>query len=256
MLPHPMVLGASDLAEEIAFARSFADLDLEEHPSHRCCIAIAGFTLLEVQLFAHRVGLPVLDGSHDPTVSGLVLSDLEQTKGYEFNIMLIVNCREGVLPPDDAPEEEAFRHGCLLYVAMTRARDELYLFSSGPVSQWLRKAEGDLHFDLAADVMPLNHEYLSNSPIKMSQSTEQEGKDNNHITGWDYAHTPSALKLSAEALAKLVELVDGTSVRRGDYVQKWRTVKEFKKALEISERTRAMAGPRVQRELRDRLLDL
>lgn len=252
----PMVLQASTLEAELAYARSFAELDLQDHPDHRCCIALAGFTLREVQLYAAKLGLPVLDGTHDPAEAGVVLSDLEQTKGYEFNVMLIVNCREGVLPPRDAPSEEAFRHGCRLYVAMTRARDELYMFSSGEVSPWLRSAAADLELDAAANVMPLDLRYLSDAPARMPEANDRERDDVRKMNGWDYVHTPRALNLSVEGLAKLEELVDGVGLRRGAHARRWRHVEGLRHDLELSERARALFGPKVQDELRRNLAGL
>ena len=137
--PEPYVLRAESFEEEFAYARRLIADHLSARPDDRCCIALAGYSLHEVVVFANRIRVPALDGTHEPHRNPLVLSDLEQTKGYEFNLMVIVNCRENVLPPVDAPKEEAFRHGCRLYVAMTRARNELYL-SYHPIT--IRPAHG------------------------------------------------------------------------------------------------------------------
>jgi superfamily I DNA/RNA helicase len=145
--PEPFVLRASSFEEEFAFARRLVADHFESKPGDRCCIAIAGFTLKEISVFAKALDLPVLDGAKDPGDSFLVLSDLEQTKGYEFGVMIVINCLEGILPPADSPAEEAFRHGCRLYVAMTRAKNELYLSYHNQPSRWLSNARDALSFD-------------------------------------------------------------------------------------------------------------
>ena len=60
----------------------------------------------------------------------MVLSDLEQTKGYEFDLMIIVNCSKGSFPPDHIEEEENLDM-VQLYVAMTRAKEDLIISFSG-----------------------------------------------------------------------------------------------------------------------------
>jgi len=62
-------------------------------------------------------------------VSPIVLSTIHLAKGLEFEVVFIVGCTEGILPhirslTDDNQLEEERR---LLYVAMTRAKDKLYL---------------------------------------------------------------------------------------------------------------------------------
>ena len=103
------------------------------------CIAFAGYSGRDIAAFATRIGGVALNGAYDPRTTGLVYSDLEQTKGYEFDTLIIANCREGVLPAVDAPREEQFRDSCKLYVAMTRAKRELILSFTGAASPWVRQ---------------------------------------------------------------------------------------------------------------------
>ena len=82
---------------------------LEKMGTRNLCVAFAGFSSRDVHEYARKCGVTALDGAYDPTADRLVFSDLEQTKGYEFDVMVVVNCCEDVLPPSDAPEEEQFR---------------------------------------------------------------------------------------------------------------------------------------------------
>jgi len=114
--PKPLVLTAKSLEDEIAFALNQAKDDLRNNPDHKVCIAIAGFSQLEIKRFADQYALNVLDGTIGLQDKPLFLSDLEQTKGYEFDLVIILNCRNGVLPPYEMPQEEQFRDACRLYV--------------------------------------------------------------------------------------------------------------------------------------------
>lgn len=59
------------------------------------------------------------------------VSTVESAKGHEFEVVFIVNAVEGVIPTQVAViEEELYREAARLYVAMTRARDQLFLTCS------------------------------------------------------------------------------------------------------------------------------
>jgi superfamily I DNA/RNA helicase len=95
-----------------------------------------------------RAGLPfkVLD-EHVETVSGQVsISTMRLAKGLEFRAVVVMACDDDIIPlqarietvADDADLEEVYnteRH--LLYVACTRARDDLLVTSVEPASEFL-----------------------------------------------------------------------------------------------------------------------
>ena len=251
--PEPYVLRAETFPEEFAYARRLIADHLSARPNDRCCIALAGYSLQEVVIFAKRIGLPALDGTHEPHRNPLVLSDLEQTKGYEFSLMVIVNCRQNVLPPMDAPKEEAFRHGCRLYVAMTRARNELYLSYHGQPSPWLRRAEGDLSFGDWSEVVALSDEFIVEAPARLANVEEGRKQDLLSLTGRQFNYTEWALGLSTDALNKLDELVEGRGLIRGGRRVKWPTIGDVSIDLESSPLARQLFGPSVQTEVRQRL---
>jgi hypothetical protein len=251
--PEPYVLRAESLENEFAYARRLVADHLHFRPNDRCCIALAGYSLLEVVMFAKRLGLPALDGTHEPHRNPLVLSDLEQTKGYEFNLMVIVNCGKDVLPPLDAPKEEAFRHGSRLYVAMTRARDELYISYHDQPSRWLSSAEGDLSFGNWSDVVALADEFLVNPPVRLATVEHGRTEDVLTLTGRQFNYTEWALGLSTEALNKIDDLVDGRGLSRDGRRVKWPTMRDVANDLETSPLARRLFGPTVQAEVRQRL---
>lgn len=252
--PEPVVLSATSLQEEIAYARQLAHEHLQQNPAEKACIAFAGYTLQEVQKFAQRLDLPVLDGTRPPHENALVLSDLEQTKGYEFNLMIIVNCAEGVLPPADAPKEEAFRHGCRLYVAMTRARDQLYLSYHGTPSIWFDKARSRLTFDDWSQVMNLTAEFVVEPPQRMAEIQDEAHTSVLSLTGRQFNYTHAALGLSTDALQKIDELVDGVGLVRGGHRVKWETMLDAYDDLENQPVARQQFGSTVQAAIRAALL--
>ncbi len=76
----------------------------------------------------------------------LVLSTIHSAKGCEWDVVHIIHAADGMIPSDMAVEDEAGveEERRLLYVAMTRAKDFLYLYF--PLRYYHRKAAfGDAH---------------------------------------------------------------------------------------------------------------
>src|SRR5262249_22274039 len=90
----PMALMADTLEDEIAYARSYASTALANYAKN-VCIAFAGFSTRDISGYAGKCGITALDGIYDPSSDRLVFCDLEQSKGYEFDTMIILNCRDG-----------------------------------------------------------------------------------------------------------------------------------------------------------------
>lgn len=248
----PVVLEADSLEAEIGYARSLANEHLHSNHKHRCCIALAGYTIREVATLAERLGLPVLRGERGPMNEPLVLSDLEQTKGYEFNLVIIVNCREGVLPPEGTAPEESFRHGCRLYVAMTRARDELVLSYHDTATTWLTKTSKLLTFLPWEDVVALDHSLIASPPERLRE-TEPDDSNALNLTGRQFLYTPHARGLSLEAIRKIDELVDGIGLIRNQTRVKWINMATLLEDLERPGKAQQILGSVVQKEVRERL---
>jgi hypothetical protein len=254
--PIPMALAAGSLEEEIAYARAYAATRLERGGARTVCIAFAGFSSRDIQGFAERCGTPALDGVYDPRANGLVFSDLEQTKGYEFDTLIIVGCCDGVLPAKDAPAEEQFRDTCKLYVAMTRAKRELILSFNGAASPWIRAVSGTIETDLWAACEGLDPDLMQGVPeILPEVDPDIQMEDAGALTGLQYVYTSHALGLSLEAQDKLIELVDGKGARaagRGHRVR-WRNVRDLAEDLAGSHRPDNLVGTRVAEDLRSNL---
>lgn len=55
------------------------------------------------------------------------ISTIESAKGHEFSVVFLIGMVEGVIPQEDASDDEIVRDAAVLYVAMTRARDRVIL---------------------------------------------------------------------------------------------------------------------------------
>ena len=169
----PMALMADTLEDEIAYARSYAATALANYAKN-ACIAFAGFSTRDISGYAGKCGVTALDGIYDPSTDKLVFCDLEQSKGYEFDTMIIVNCRDGVLPPHDAPVEESYRASCRLYVAMTRAKRELILSFHDRASPWIADVTETIGTGRWSDIESLNPSRLQGVPDLLPDSSPTE----------------------------------------------------------------------------------
>lgn len=102
----------------------------EEDPSHLC---VAARTRKELEALSARLQQRGLDVSplDQPPRPGVRLSTFHRLKGTEFARVALASVCAGGLPRDDASER------CLLYVASTRARDQLVLAGWGDPSPLL-----------------------------------------------------------------------------------------------------------------------
>jgi len=67
---------------------------------------------------------------NDPNSDKVTLSTIHQAKGMEWPVVMVPWCTEGMFPSSKALEEDRMdEERRLFYVVVTRAKDELYLFS-------------------------------------------------------------------------------------------------------------------------------
>jgi superfamily I DNA/RNA helicase len=82
-----------------------------------------------------------LSGDYIKKPDTVVVSTLNDLKGFEFNLVLIIGCDEGICPASDVAEGEVWRDALRFYVCMTRARDQVYMLYEGAPSPFLRQME-------------------------------------------------------------------------------------------------------------------
>ena len=218
---------------------------------HFVSVACIGFLL---------IGIPVLDGSLDATNGELFLSDLEQTKGYEFDTLAVLNCAENILPPSGAPSEETFRFGCQLYVAMTRARDLLVLSHSGAPSKWLKHSSDVLTWGSWDNYVDIPDTKLIGRPGFLPEvpDSEDDTKAIMKLHGKGFGYTMYARGLSGEILDKLEELVptSGRSRSRNGHRVRWNCVGQLFKDMQAAakeKRPRHIFGPLADRAVLEAL---
>jgi len=136
----PYVLRAEKpgLSSEVDHALSHIQNQDYTSRLYKSCVAFAGLNTLEVDEWANQYQIPLLNEEASLIEQDVFFSDLEQTKGFEFDVMIIVNCKQNAIPNPQLPAEEQYLDACKLYVAMTRAKRELILSYHGQLTSLLQ----------------------------------------------------------------------------------------------------------------------
>lgn len=129
----PFVVRCRSTAEEIGFVATQITelLDDKSKPtnSNICVIAPSQRVRDAVCSELGRRKIPWAELREDTgfDASRVKISTIESAKGHEFANVFIAGLVDGVLPRVNVTEEDLPREAARLYVAMTRARDILYL---------------------------------------------------------------------------------------------------------------------------------
>jgi hypothetical protein len=250
-LSEPLLLKANSLSEEITYAKKHMEDLCAQNLNHNGCIVFAGFKNTEVKAYSKKVGIPVLDGNLDPLNEPIVISDLEQAKGYEFDTVIILNCEAGVLPQDGIHEDEVYRSACQFYVAMTRAKNDLYLSFHAEPSRWLKNTQKIHRVDWSM-VEEIRGQRLMDVPTKLYE--RHDPKDHMDIfsgmTGLEFIYTPTAIGLTVEQQSKLIELVDGRGMFSSSQKinVKWRDMRALISDM-TNPNTKSLLGPQLTMHL-------
>lgn len=95
---------------------------------------------------------PLNDEEDLSEVRGINLGTMHRAKGLEFKVVFVIDCNQGVVPHsftlskmrDQGDYDAAYeRERQLLYVAITRARDEVFVTSVGKPSEFLTSQPGN-----------------------------------------------------------------------------------------------------------------
>jgi superfamily I DNA/RNA helicase len=206
--PKPFLRKGESLEEELLSTLTYLKGLTDEESKEKACIAICGLSIFQVAELASQVGLPSLDGANSLEGGSIFLSDLEQTKGFEFDRVVIVNCNRDVFPSPSLPKEEWYREISKLYVAMTRSKKELVVSYSTTLST-------------VFDGQSLNFrednwkEHLWKKPtvqIDLSKVQVEKGRKNRleGLNGEDFLYTKMAMGISKDLQERLAELVNGS----------------------------------------------
>ncbi len=113
----------------------------------------------------------------------LILSTIHSAKGQEWDVVYILNVVDGCIPSDMATgsKEEIEEERRLLYVAMTRARDHLYLVQPHRFYTGSSRRNGDRHIYaprtrfVPNDLLPLFEHAASGSPAPLDTPVAPSG---------------------------------------------------------------------------------
>lgn len=145
----PRVLPSADRDAELETIFEVIDEWRERYPAEEICLTARTSHLARRYADALRShGLDVvIIKKEEPPGPGIRVATMHRLKGLEFSCVLLAGAREGIVPlaPSQkvAADPEALANHerterALLYVAATRARDQLVATSDGAPSGWLR----------------------------------------------------------------------------------------------------------------------
>ena len=147
--PKPDVRHFATRQEELAYLEKLLPELLEQRPPEEVCLVARTAKLLrdDYQPLLRKLSIPhtVLDKGKEAVGSGVRLANMHRVKGLEFPVMILVAVNAGVLPQRSAANEgdsaaraeQEERERSLLFVAATRARDQLVVTSYGNPSPFL-----------------------------------------------------------------------------------------------------------------------
>ena len=148
--PAPEILVLESKADEVARVSEWISARAKEGVApHEFGIFVrSGAELDRARMAVQQSGIPakVLDENLDTTSGFACVSTMHLAKGLEFRAVVVMACDDEVLPAqqrieavsDEADLEDVYnteRH--LLYVACTRARDQLFVTGVAPASEFL-----------------------------------------------------------------------------------------------------------------------
>lgn len=238
----PLLLKAQDLHSEISYSLSYLNALISEDDGklRKFCIAICGCDQSEVELLGAQLNLDVLTGDTDVVAGQIFISDLEQTKGFEFDSMLILNCSSSVIPHPALPVEESYRELCKLYVAMTRAKTELIVSYTKKPSSFLNNTLENFtsnNWEIYSTKLNLP------SKIEISNKFFNDCASKVDRTAQEVLFLPQAVGLSSTAQEKLLQIVTGTNrFKHGGRQAEWKNFDQFMRDVKAKQTLRAYIG--------------
>lgn len=152
--PKPVIANFAREADEATLILETVHRWMNEVPSESICIAVRTRAAIKDRYapLLQNAGLETVTIEKDPeseaSQPGIRLATMHRLKGLEFSRVLLAGVQDGSMPlkvgGDPADAEGRDRHElqerCLLYVASTRARDELVITGFGTASPLLAGA--------------------------------------------------------------------------------------------------------------------
>ena len=232
--PKPLLLRASSFLKELEYGlgllKAYVD---EEQTTQRYCLAICGYSHAAIEQLGRQLSVPILAANTDVRTARIFISDLEQTKGFEFDGVVVINCSSGVLPHPNLPSEESFRDLCRLYVAMTRAKTQLVVSYVNEPSRFIDAAREcfiEAMFEEYADLLKTNDIELPQQAIPALLNPHAWG-----LAGKAFLKYRDAVGLDRIVQEEILNHVTGVERLRGREKRQleWKTFGAFAKAMEL-----------------------
>lgn len=212
--PNPLLLKANSIVEEFCYAINYLkDLALSVEKNQRFCVVICGYSQSSIEILGKTQKLPVLSAKIDVRDHQIFISDLEQTKGFEFDTVVIINCTSTIIPHPMLPIEESFRDLSRLYVAMTRAKTQLLISYHGNPSKFIEVArdtftEGDFSEHVENIIIDdVNFPHSAIPELKNPEVLKYSGKS--------FLKSPDAVGLSRSVQDAILKSVTGKNLISG-----------------------------------------
>ncbi len=207
--PKPFLRVAQSVDEEFTSAYEYLKLTLDNFKKEKGCIAVCGMTAFDLVKVSEHYNIPLLSGNNDLNEGNIYLSDLEQTKGFEFDKVIVINCSSSIFPSKSLPKEEWHREISKLYVAMTRAKKELTISYTGQVSSAFENCGEFFTNDQWRDHIQLEETMKLNSK---DASDKMQSEISLGLNGKEFLYTKEAKGISRELQNKLIDLVAGKTI--------------------------------------------
>ena len=242
--PVPLIIESDSLPHEIASALDYAKSEIMENSGWKVCLAFCGFSAFEISKYAEKMDCCVLDSNAKLSDGSIFFSDLEQTKGFEFDIVIIVNASHGVIPHKNTDEKERLRDLTQFYVALTRAKSQLVVSFSGEKSEFLSSTDDHLLEASWSDYLDESPAGAA-SPIRIDELREDVDFPDAvpFMSGNHFLCTEAAIGLESLLIAKLRNIVPGTSKTRGQSLVQWKNIGSAYDSCRNDVKSRQAFGP-------------
>jgi len=221
--PKPFIRKVQNLNFEFTYAARYLKDILDN--DQKGCIVFAGINYYDVTSIGKELKYPVLNGRNDLAEGSIFLSDIDQTKGFEFDRVIIINVNKDIMPNPELPQDEWFREVSKIYVAMTRAKKELIITFSNELSPIFEKSISlftvntwDDYFVGIDKIKP--KQFRLNNSRSASDSIKK-------LTAKEFLYTKRAVSLSSEAQLKLMETVNGNKTTLNGEQIEWPNLGSF-----------------------------
>lgn len=246
--PKPFIRKSIDISQE--FNHSLFYLKSILNDNSKGCIAIAGFGYYDVNDIGRISGIPVLNGKSDLSGSNIFISDLEQTKGFEFDRVIIINANEQIIPNPDLPKDEWHREISKIYVAMTRAKKELIISYSERLSSIFSDSKDFFSYTSWKDYI-IDSSCIDEIELPQPRDSILSGKYIK-MTGDKFLFTRKAIGLSVECQSKIRTVVSGKKITVNGNQVEWETLERLINDIKGSRQTpqlNTLLGPTVFNEV-------